>query len=81
MHDVDAPKASWVSSFTARPPDKDGLARIVDEDGGRDVAENSYYEAAADPRYALLEQARQRFRGQYLRRLRRRAYREREGRT
>lgn len=81
VHDVDGPKASWVSSFTAGPPDKDGVARIVDEDGGRDDAENSYYEAAADPRYVLLEQARRRFRGQYLRHLRRRANREREDRT
>jgi hypothetical protein len=51
MRERDAPKASWASSFSAGPPDKDGLARIVDADtdGGRDDAENSYYEEAADP--------------------------------
>jgi hypothetical protein len=81
VHDADAPKSSWVISFPGAPPDKDGLGRIVDEDGGRDDAENSYYEAAADPRFVLLEQARRRFRGQYLRRLRRRASRDREDRT
>ena len=71
MRERDAPKASWASSFSAGPPDKDGLARIVDADtdGGRDDAENSYYEEAADPGFLRLEKARRRFRGQYLRRL------------
>jgi hypothetical protein len=81
VHDGDAPKASCVIRFPAVLSDKDALARIVDLDGGRDEAENSYYEAAADPRFALLEQARRRFRGQYLRRLRRRANRDRKERT
>jgi hypothetical protein len=36
-------------------PDKDGLARIVEADGGRDDAENSYYEEAADPGFVRLE--------------------------
>jgi hypothetical protein len=80
VHDGDAPKASWVISFPAGPPDKDALARIVDLDGGRDDAENSYYEAAADPSFVLLESARRRFRAQYLRRLRRRADRDRQDR-
>ena len=47
MRERDAPKAGWASSFPAGPPDKDGLARIVDADGGRDEAESSYYEEAA----------------------------------
>ena len=67
VHDVDAPKASWIGSFPAGPSVKDALARIADEDGGLDDAESSYYEAAADPSVVLLEQARRRFRGQYLR--------------
>jgi hypothetical protein len=72
----DAPKA-WVSGFPAGPPAKIDLGRIVDSDGGRDEAENSYYEAAADPDHVRMETARRRFRGQYLRRLRRRGERDR----
>jgi hypothetical protein len=72
MRERDAPKAGSASSFSAGPPDKHGLARIVDADDGRDDAENSYYEEAADPGFVCLETARRRFRGQYLRRLRRR---------
>jgi hypothetical protein len=41
-----APKADWLSSFPAGPRDKEGFARIVDADGGRGDAENSYYEEA-----------------------------------
>ena len=53
-----------------------GTARgIVDADGGRDDAENSYYGAAADPQFIALERSQRRFRGAYLRRLRRRAAR------
>ena len=71
MDELDAGKLDWVSSLPAGPPTKDGLARIVDADGGRDDAENSYYEAAADPTFVQIEAARRRFRGQYLRRLKR----------
>lgn len=77
MRERDAPKASWAGGFPAGPPGKDGLARIVEADGGRDDAENSYYEDAADPRVVRLEKARRRFRGQYLRRLRRLGDRDR----
>jgi hypothetical protein len=69
MRKQDAPKAGWLRSFPAGPPDKEGLARIVDADGGRDDAENSYYEEAADPAFVRMEKTRRRFRGQYLRRL------------
>ena len=72
----DDPKAGWVSSFPAGPADKDSLARIVDADGGRDAAENSYYEAAADPSFVQMETAPRRFRGQYHRRLKRPAHRD-----
>jgi hypothetical protein len=75
----DAPKASWLSGFPAGPPDKDGLARVVDADGGRDDAENSYYEEAADPTFVRLEAARRRFRGQYFRHVRRRVNQDRFG--
>ncbi len=68
---MDAPKAGWLSSFPAGPPQKHVLGRIVDADGGRGDAENSYYEIAADPAFIRLETTRGRFRGQYLRRLKR----------
>jgi hypothetical protein len=64
-----------------RTPNKDGLARIVDADGGRDAAENSYYEAVADPSFVQMETARRRFRGQYLRRLKRLASRDQFDKT
>ena len=76
MTEEDTAKA-WVVRLPDGPPDKVVLARIVDADGGRDDAENSYYEEAADPAYTRLETARRRYRGQYLRRLRRIAARDR----
>jgi hypothetical protein len=72
-------KAEWVNDLPSGPPDRDSLARIVDADGARDEAENSYYEAAADPGYVRLETAQRRFRGQYLRHLRRLGERQRHG--
>jgi hypothetical protein len=45
------------------PAAKDGLARIVNADGGYDNAENSYYETAAHPTFVQIEAARRRFRG------------------
>jgi hypothetical protein len=71
----DAPKAEWVADLPSGPPEKEALARLVDADGGRDEAENSYYEAFADPAFVRVEAAQRRFRGQYLRRLRRLARR------
>jgi hypothetical protein len=71
VKELDAGKLGWVARLSAGPPAKDALARIVDTDSGRDDAENSYYEAAADPSFVGVETARRRFRGQYLRRLRR----------
>jgi hypothetical protein len=71
MRGQDAPKAGWASSLPAGPPGKDGLARIAEAGGGGDDAENSCHEEAADPGFVALEEARRRFRGQYIRRLRR----------
>jgi hypothetical protein len=79
MTEAGAPKAGWVIGFPASAPDKEGLARIVDADGGRDESENSYYEEAADPSFVYMETARRRFRGQYLRRTRRLTDRARFG--
>jgi hypothetical protein len=69
------PKAEWVVNLPSGPPEKETLARLVDADGGRDDAENSYYEAFADPDFVRVETTQRRFRGQYLRRLRRLAAR------
>jgi hypothetical protein len=71
VEDFDAVRTPWVLDLPQGQPDKVGLARLVDADGGRDEAENEYYEAAADPDYVRLETARRRFRGQYLRHVRR----------
>lgn len=71
--DSGAPKLSWVNDLPGGSSDKDSLRRALDADGWQDSAEISYYEAFADPHYVSLEAARRRFRGQYLRRLGRRA--------
>jgi hypothetical protein len=81
VKEFDADKLGWIIRLPAGPPEKDALARVVDADGGRDNAENSYYEAAADPRFVRIESARRRFRGQYLRRLRRLTERARSNGT
>lgn len=81
MNGLGAGKLDWIGTLPAGPPAKDGLARIVDADGGRDDAENSYYEAAADPSFVHIEATRRRFRGQYLRRLKRLTYRARSSGT
>jgi hypothetical protein len=78
LEERDAPKV-WVLMLPARQPEKVPLARIVDADGGRDEAENSYYEWASDPNFVRLEKAQRQFRGQYLRRLRRLRERDRHG--
>jgi hypothetical protein len=63
MKELDTGKLGWVSRLPAGAPEKDAHARIVDADGGRDNAENSYYEAAADPSFVRIETAQRRFRG------------------
>jgi hypothetical protein len=74
MAEHEAQKMSWVADLPSGEPLYRELARVVDSDGGRDEAENSYYEAAADPDAVRLETAQRRFRGQYLRHLRRRRF-------
>ena len=76
--DSEAPKLDWVTDLPGGSSDKDSLRRVLDADGWQDSAEISYYEAFADPDYVSLETARRRFRGQYLRRLRRRAQRPKQ---
>lgn len=71
-------RAEWVADLPDGPPEKDALAKIVDAAGGSDDAENSYYEAFADPQFVKQERDRRRYRGSYLRRLRRLASRSRD---
>lgn len=78
--EADPSKVDWVADLPAGPDDKVALGRLVDEDGGRDEAENAYYETAADPSYIARQRAQRRFRGGYLRRLRRLSSRSRDRR-
>ena len=71
MEEQDAPKLDWIGGLPEGRPSHVNLARIVDADGGQDEAENSYYEAEADPSAVRMEMSQRRFRGQYVRRLRR----------
>jgi hypothetical protein len=64
-------KELWSRAFPLGAPDKETLAKLVEED--HDPAESEYYEAVADPTYVLVEQQRRRFRGMLRRRLRHRA--------
>jgi hypothetical protein len=77
MKEFDVGKLDWVGSLPTGPPAKDGLARIVDADGGRYDPENLYHQAAAYPSFVQIEAARRRFRGQFRRRLKRLAERAR----
>ena len=67
-----SPKEPWVERLDGGPPSRESLGRLVDEDGGRDEAENGYYESSADPQFVANETAQRRFRGQFRRRLRHR---------
>jgi hypothetical protein len=71
VEDPDAPKLAWIDRLPKERPAHIILARVVDADGGRDDVENSYYEAEADPSFVRMVTSKRRFRGQYLRRLRR----------
>lgn len=73
------PKAAWVAGLPSRG-DKVDLGRLVDADGGHDEAENGYYEAAADPTFVQQQREQRRFRGAYLRRMRRLGSRDKDDR-
>jgi hypothetical protein len=77
MEERDAPKLEWLGGLPEGQPSHVSLARVVDADGGRDEAESSYYETAADPSAVRMETSQRRFRGQYMRRLRRLSQRAR----
>lgn len=74
----ESPKAEWAERLPSGPPLRDELARLVDADGGRDEAENSYYESASDPQFVATGRAQRRFKGQLRRRLRHRESSTRE---
>lgn len=73
-----SPKEPWAEKFDAGPPSRESLARVVDEDGARDEAENGYFEWANDPQFVATETAQRRFKGQLRRRLRHRASKTRD---
>ena len=68
--DATSRKSDWADRLPDGPPLRDELARLVDSDGGRDSAENGYFESANDPQFTGTETAQRRFRGQLRRRLR-----------
>ncbi|MGN0066027.1 MAG: hypothetical protein ACI379_17460 [Nocardioides sp.] len=65
-----SPKEPWAARLDAGPPSRESLGRIVDEDGGKDEAENEYFEAVNDPQFVANETAQRRFVSQLRRRLR-----------
>lgn len=71
------PKDLWSRAFDAGPPERESLARLIDQDGGRDDVENELFELVSDPQFRLEETQRRRFRSQLRRRLR---HRESKGR-
>ena len=75
--DPNSPKSEWASRLPAGPPTKDDLARLVDQDGARDEAENGYLESASDPQFVQNETAQRRFVSQLRRRLRHRSANQR----
>ncbi len=75
---MSSPKEPWAEGLDAGPPSRESLARIVDEDGARDEAENGYYESASKPEFVVNETAQRRFRSQLRRRLRHREAKQRQ---
>ena len=74
---MSSPKEPWSERFDAGPPMHEELGRLVDWDGGRDEAENAYFESTNDPQFVAIETAQRRFRGQFRRRLRHREAKKR----
>lgn len=74
-------KGPWVAALPKDEPSKISLGRLVEADGGRDGAENEYYERAADPSANRIEAAQRRFRAQFRRRQRHREARARRDET
>lgn len=67
----------WWTNLDSGPALRDSLARLVDEEGGRDEVENELFEDFNDPTFRSNEGAQRRFAAQMRRRLRHRASRTR----
>jgi hypothetical protein len=65
-----SPKFLGLDKLPSGPPLREELARLVDNDGGRDDAENGFFESANDPQFRTIETAQRRRRAQLRRRLR-----------
>jgi hypothetical protein len=65
---TESEKKLWASSFPVGEPDKDTLARLIEEDS--DEAETALYEHASDPTHVAVESAQRHYRGMLRRRLR-----------
>lgn len=74
-----SPKSDWAEGLPNGTTLRESLARAVDEDEGRDSAENEYFELANDPQFRTNETAQRRFKAQLRRRLRHLASRARRG--
>jgi hypothetical protein len=70
--DAESAKSDWVADFPSEPPESVELARILEEApvGDRDF-ELFDYQRSIDPSFQTVENQRRRFRGQFLRRLKR----------
>ncbi len=64
----DSPKAGWVEGLPVGEPAKASLGRLVDVD--HDPAEETFYEAVADPQFVQLERQQRQYREMFRRRLR-----------
>jgi hypothetical protein len=60
----ESPKSVWADRLPVGPPLRDGLARLVDSDVGRDASEKSHYGDANDPQFVGTETAQGRFKSQ-----------------
>lgn len=68
--DPTSPKLPWVAPLPNGASDKQELAHLV-ESRTADDFETELYEAAADPLHVQIERDQRRYRGQFLRRMRR----------
>lgn len=69
--DLGSPKLPWVTPLPNGASDKQELAHLI-ESRPNDEFETELYEAAADSLVVQIEREQRRYRGQFLRRIRRR---------
>lgn len=68
--DASSPKLPWVTPLPHGASDKRELAQLIESRPVNEF-ETDLYEAAADPLHVQIEREQRRYRGQFLRRLRR----------